>query len=662
MSSQVFSRNLTYDYSFKDPESTLVPSRPLEETILFLQGRIPRHIPPSMGHVLDYNISLPQSREKAGTPSREVLATAIQEGILQVSKTANYSEQQYLDYASFLRKEIVELSLNPESTQKRISRTRDRFSVPKLDGEGIISCPPLRACWISKSTYNKYVDLQMIHSGPEALVGRGSFKKVKLSTNYRIPLNSAEKASRIFSQTTVLVRVSSEIPTFENPPSDTSPEGFNRWINKIEEHLSEHPYQVLRQAQETEADIESFRQSVQIAGLGDMRRNLFDVPKKIIAGLLKINIQKKKLEMEERHFSGDFFNLQNLLSTPEKIQILLDSAKNLVKLHEHRIIHRDVKGVNILIDSTGETSRGFLADFDLKSSGGMSNISSAYPYWDSATRRGFVTRAADIYGLAMTIGDCIIGNHFDGFRDGQTASEDPQLSFGKKLKTILIQSNTGVSLDQIEVIQRLGSSDFKAAASNLLILHLGLFTEVLKTPGHPYHEGHSLKDIEDLHHSCQILLHKITKTSKYPEGPILEIEPFNKLLTICAANIAIKSFQKIEMYGLSDEIHNLFLSKKLTQPCEQITQIIDRAVSQSGLTKEVRVVLKNLRGEIIAVTKLHQLINDVVQGNQVLLRLLENQTQLEVDDIESCFPSMKEIYHRIEDIQKDVVLAANKTP
>ncbi|EIN11966.1 kinase-like protein, partial [Punctularia strigosozonata HHB-11173 SS5] len=102
-----------------------------------------------------------------------------------------------------------------------------------------------------------------------------------------------------------------------------------------------------------------------------------------------------------------------LRSNPDadRIQIILEAILGLIYLHEHSVVHGDLKASNILIDERGVAC---LADFGLsklrmhtttirsRSTGRMGTGTSR---WMSPEQMclGIINRKTDIYSLAMTI-------------------------------------------------------------------------------------------------------------------------------------------------------------------------------------------------------------------------------------------------------------------
>ncbi|KAF3433270.1 hypothetical protein FNV43_RR24372 [Rhamnella rubrinervis] len=105
----------------------------------------------------------------------------------------------------------------------------------------------------------------------------------------------------------------------------------------------------------------------------------------------------------------------NFLSWNERFNIILGTAKSLAHLHQHNIIHYNIKSSNVLIDSSGEPK---VADFGLARLLPMldryvlsSKIQSALGYMapEFACKTVKITEKCDVYGFGVLVLEVVTG-------------------------------------------------------------------------------------------------------------------------------------------------------------------------------------------------------------------------------------------------------------
>lgn len=131
----------------------------------------------------------------------------------------------------------------------------------------------------------------------------------------------------------------------------------------------------------------------------------------------------------------------------DTVKIVTDVASALEALHKKGIIHRDIKGPNILVkvEKDGEIN-GYLADFDLVTTPGKSmGVVCDYAYWDASTKEGWPLPLSDCYGLAFTLAECTVPN-FYRIRDNSNNLTAANLD-AKKAEAFKMSINQALSSD-----------------------------------------------------------------------------------------------------------------------------------------------------------------------------------------------------------------------
>lgn len=126
---------------------------------------------------------------------------------------------------------------------------------------------------------------------------------------------------------------------------------------------------------------------------------------------------------------GDYLQVH---SDANRLNLILDVAEGLDYLHSRAVIHGDLKGPNILVD-TEVRPCARLADFDVTTVTENPNSRRVYTRQDSRTapwaspevlKEGVPSRAADVYSFAMVMIEvCIKGTPFGGKTEFAIGSE-----------------------------------------------------------------------------------------------------------------------------------------------------------------------------------------------------------------------------------------------
>lgn len=116
----------------------------------------------------------------------------------------------------------------------------------------------------------------------------------------------------------------------------------------------------------------------------------------------------------------DFMGTMTIPFTMKDIlKVLVDVARSLEYQHGQGIVHRDIKMKNILIKLNDDLKvMGYITDFDVTQSFGLSDTRENYRYWDCLSRLGIILPTSDIFGLAITLGESLIPTfEIDGLSD-----------------------------------------------------------------------------------------------------------------------------------------------------------------------------------------------------------------------------------------------------
>lgn len=140
-------------------------------------------------------------------------------------------------------------------------------------------------------------------------------------------------------------------------------------------------------------------------------------------------MQKRvRLETTQEWFNGDLHIANKTSSMPtsidddtprhsltfeDRLNISIDVTQSLAAMHAVDIVHRDVKPANVLlkIEADGKV-HGYLADFDLATRKGMTDITNSYHYWDFCSKHGYASPSSDGYGIAMTLAETFIPDFY----------------------------------------------------------------------------------------------------------------------------------------------------------------------------------------------------------------------------------------------------------
>lgn len=441
----------------------------------------------------------PSTSSKRSALCKEI-ALQVQQAVTHISPSSNLPKAQYRSFANFIFREVNRLVHYRGFRKKRFSQRHNDPLQPPV---------PLRPFWIWKEKNKSSIEVQIIHSGPEAIVGTGKFKEIVKSTHLTFLLGTAHKVDRIFFRQTVCMKIYTPISDHHAVKMIET-----QGVEALEKKLDFYPKDFLGKIQEIETSLFPFRGEIHISGLGTDRHPFLETQRRILVQNTAVTFKQTVLEMEEELYAGDLYQLNSHLTLHQKLQVLLDVGKTLVKLHQNTFIHRDVKGPNILVDTTGLRAKGVLSDFDISCSEcQISSSRNPYLFWDSATRRGHVTRAADIYGFAATIGASFFGNEFYACLKIQNLVEEPQQLILKGVKDLFSSIGNPITEEVLKSLKKLPRKHF---CSTVLEKLQELITQ-LTTPGHPYHQTENRGWAKE----AETLMQQIFYSFTYPKGPLL---------------------------------------------------------------------------------------------------------------------------------------------
>lgn len=102
----------------------------------------------------------------------------------------------------------------------------------------------------------------------------------------------------------------------------------------------------------------------------------------------------------------------------EKIQIISDLCRGLASLHQHDILHRDIKGANVLLDDNGRaviSDLGFVSQIK-KNSTSIRGVTGSYRYMAPETHiQKQCTKKSDVFSLGLMIW-CIASNSTEPYQ------------------------------------------------------------------------------------------------------------------------------------------------------------------------------------------------------------------------------------------------------
>ncbi len=306
------------------------------------------------------------------------------------------SLDQIVDISRAISREINTMSTDPEKHKGKSVRVSQHkvMEFPVFlgkDYQTYYNFTPYYDCWLEMSEKGDKIKLTMSELNKNSQVGKGGYKGIHKAESFEIdfylekgkrkgsydprvfvvPLNTSARSARITEgqeiQKKMLEKFKGikivEIPEARAPSADSSvalPEWTMPWYN---------------------ADMEE-----------------------------AIKKAKVPVDIDKTTYTPYSFN--------DSLNALSTVGEAIVAMHEEGCVHRDLKALNILLkpNKQGELE-GFLNDFDLACEMGSSKNYWNYEFWDPLSRRGIVTPATDLYGLALVLGDSLSPNFNKEFED-----------------------------------------------------------------------------------------------------------------------------------------------------------------------------------------------------------------------------------------------------
>lgn len=275
------------------------------------------------------------------------------------------------DISQALCREILEASLKPErfkGISKKITKLTTTYPLMTQTQQRQVRLD--FDCWLETSSDGKKIRLRIIPSIDP--LGEGGIKKVLASQYLEIDLRLVKGLRHMMYRPEALYQI-----------------------------LNQRNMASILQTNSKQ------RELMQLSGV-----RLAEVPKVLMG-------QLGELEMASKWYNSDFAEAMEAGSIPltfeehaaqrpitlsDSLKALSDVARTLHILHQHGFIHKDVKGLNVLleVDVSGQLV-GNLADFDFLAQGSHLGDTGTALYQDFNSVNGWITPFADCYGLASIL-------------------------------------------------------------------------------------------------------------------------------------------------------------------------------------------------------------------------------------------------------------------
>ena len=183
-------------------------------------------------------------------------------------------------------------------------------------------------------------------------------------------------------------------------------------------------------------------------------------------------LKKPSYELEQKRYIADFhtalhesgvpisFSSDEVknITTLDKLTVLYLIAQTCFKLHNHAVVHGDIKPGNILLDlNTDGNVKPVLTDFNLCKMIGYEDFEGEFEYWDTCRTKGWATPFCDIYGLTISLGEIFIPNFLDKIAKDRTLLND------LTKRELIISNATGLFIEDYfeeeEIVKIFGSLD-----------------------------------------------------------------------------------------------------------------------------------------------------------------------------------------------------------
>lgn len=305
--------------------------------------------------------------------------------------TDHADEQQLHELTKGLCREILNMAQTPELFRGKSVRIAPNTPKTYLfaEGEKKSAIHINWLCWLELAANSQTIDLLILPpSAPK--IGCGTYKEIFCAHNFTLELRQKKGQRKICYSPYILAKIKDrdDLATIERG-------------ERFQKELLTKEQAIKLVCLPTPRSISAQLPSPEIAEPHEYKQKWYNCDlycaSKERAVPLDASLKPQKLPFRTK----DYF------------KALIDACESLQIMHNHHIVHGDVKPLNILLQFTNNKPypfTGYLSDFDFTNHLGAANhISGSYAYWDFAAQTGYLFPSCDLHGLAMSLLELFLG-------------------------------------------------------------------------------------------------------------------------------------------------------------------------------------------------------------------------------------------------------------